>query len=208
MRLLVVLVVTVALLVAAAPIALTQAPRLHSPLLAVVAFGVAGIALLAGAALLGRAMMLHRRARTVGPRAAGPGRAGARAAGPRPEALRARIVPAPRSGVGRPAADDAESEPRGGPDRIVLVPTAGRIAVSTGASVTGPRHALSDEPAAPGQSRQDPSTAGQSPTGPSQTHAQQISGGPDDAADPVVEEASAARSAAFAARYTATRSRR
>jgi hypothetical protein len=202
-RLLVVLVVTVALLVAAAPIALTQAPRLHSPLLAVVAFGVAVIALIAGVALLARATMLHRRTGPFGPRALEPA-----GAGPRREAVRARVVPAPRSGDDQPPGDDADTEPRPGPDRIVLVPSAGRITVSTGASVTGPRHALIDEAVTtPRQARQDPSTAGQSPTDPSHTHAQQISG-LDDPADPNVEEDTAARSAAFAARYTATRSRR
>lgn len=182
MRLLVVVVVTVALLVAAAPIALTQAPRLHSPLLAVVAFGVAVIALIAGIALLVRATLLHRRP---------PAPA---AVGPRREALRARVVPAPRSGSDRPVGDDAETEPRRRSERILLVPAAGRVTVSTGASPTGPRHALADEP---GQSRQDPDTTGQSPAGPSQIHAQQSSGG--SATD---------RSAAFARRYTATRSRR
>jgi hypothetical protein len=180
-RLLVVVVVTVALLVAAAPIALTQAPRLHSPLLAVVAFGVAVIALIAGIALLVRATLLHRRP---------PAPA---AVGPRPEALRARVVPAPRSGSDQPVGDDAETEPRRRSERILLVPAAGRITVSTGAS-TAPRHALVDEP---GQSPQDPDTTGQSPAGPSQIHAQQSSGG--SATD---------RSAAFARRYTATRSRR
>ncbi len=144
-RLLVVLVVTVALLAAAAPLAVTQAPRLHSPLLAVVAFGVAGIAFVAGVALLVRATRLGRRAVDDGP-----------------------------------PPDEAVTDPTPGPEHIVLVPTAGRITVSTGASATGPRHALAEAPDAgpgsgrvPRQARQDPSTAGQSPTGPSQTHAQQ-----------------------------------
>ncbi len=196
-RLLVVVVVTVALLVAAAPIAVTQAPRLHSPLLAVVAFGVAVIALIAGVALLVRATALGRAARGA---SAGP-------AGGRPrrrDAVAARVVPAQRGGDGQPPPDDAVTEPRPGPERILLVPTAGRITVSAEASATGPRHALV-EVSARGrrQPRQDPSTVGQSPTGPSQIHAQQMSEGP----DPAVEEA-AERSAAFAARYTATRSRR
>jgi hypothetical protein len=177
-RLLVVLVVTVALLVAAVPLAVTQAPRLHSPLLAVVAFGVAGIALVAGVALLVRATTLRRRT----------------------------------AGDGQPPPDEAVTEPRPGPRHIVLVPTAGRIAVSTGASTTGPRHALVE---VPDQARQDPTTDGQSPTGPSQTHAQHTWAS-DDAAtpdldgapDPAVGGASASRAAAFAARYTTTRSRR
>lgn len=199
MRLLVVVVVTVALLAAAAPLALTQAPRLHSPVLALLAFGVAVVALVAGVALLVRAMMLHRRTQV---------------AGPRRDSLQARIVSAPRSGADAsaprrfarldPAGDDAETDPRPGPERILLVPTSGRIAVSAGASLRGPRHALDDEAA--DQSRQDPDTTGQSPAGPSQTHAQQTSA--DDAAGPAVDEAIAARSASFAARYTATRSRR
>ena len=187
-RLLVVLVVTVALLVAAAPIALTQAPRLHSPLLAVVAFGVAGIAFVAGVALLVRATVLRR-----------------------------------RPGNGQPPPDEAVTEPRPGPEHIVLVPTAGRIAVSTGTSATGPRHALAEVADLPGaaparvppQTRQGPSTVGQSPTGPSHTHAQQTwasddadTPGLDDSPDPAVAEGAAARAAAFATRYTTTRSRR
>jgi len=187
-RLLVVLVVTVALLVAATPIALTQAPRLHSPLLAAVAFGVAGIAFVAGVALLVRATLLRR-----------------------------------RPGDGQPPPDEAVTEPRPGPEHIVLVPTAGRITVSAGTSATGPRHALgeaADAPAAtpgrvPLQARQGPSTAGQSPTGPSHTHAQQTwtsddadTPDLDDPPDPAVAEAAAARAAAFATRYTTTRSRR
>jgi hypothetical protein len=176
-RLLVVLVVTVALLVAAVPLAVTQAPRLHSPLLAVVAFGVAGIAFVAGVALLVRATMLRRRVDD-----------------------------------GQPAPDEAVTEPRPGPEHIVLVPTAGRIAVSTGASATGPRHALVE---VPDQARQGPVTAGQSPIGPSHTHAQHTWASDDadtpdfaDAPDPAVREASASRAAVFAARYTTTRSRR
>jgi hypothetical protein len=170
-RLLVVLVVTVALLVAAAPIALTQAPRLHSPLLAAVAFGVAVIAFVAGVALLVRATTLGRRADD-----------------------------------GQPPPDEAVTDPRPGPEHIVLVPTAGRITVSTGASATGPRHALVE---VPGQSRQDPWTAGQSPTDPSHTHAQHSWASPDvDTPDPAVAEANATRSAGFAARYTTMRSRR
>lgn len=202
MRLLVVVVVTVALLAAAAPLALTQAPRLHSPVLALLAFGVAVIALVAGVAMLVRATMLHRRTRR-------------QAVGPRREPLQARVVSAPRSGADasaprrvarlEPGGDDAETDPRPGPERILLVPTSGRIAVSAGASLRGPRHALDDEGAAD-QSRQAPDTTGQSPAGPSQTHAQQTSA--DDAADPAAGEAIAARSASFAARYTATRSRR
>jgi hypothetical protein len=187
-RLLVVVVVTVALLVAAAPIALTQAPRLHSPQLAMVAFGVAVLALVAGVALLARATLLHRRARPA-PLAAGARRA----------AVRARVVPAPRSATDGPLGDDAETEPRHRPEHIRLVPVAGRIAVSTGASTTGPRHALVDLAEA-GQRRQE-DTTGQSPGGPSHTQTQQSSA--DD-----VEEAVTARSAAFARRYTATRSRR
>jgi hypothetical protein len=198
-RLLVVVVVTVALLVAAVPLAVTQAPRLHSPLLAGVAFGVAVIALVAGVALLVRATSLHRR-----PRAAGPGPSGAPAVGPRREALRARVVPAPRSAADQPPGDDAETEPRHGPERILLVPLAGRITVSASASVTGPRHALVEEAGAALQSRQDPGTTGQSPAGPSHTHTQQSSA----YADPAVVEAASARSAAFASRYTASRSRR
>ena len=169
-RLLVVLVVTVALLVAAVPLAVTQAPRLHSPLLAVVAFGVAAIAFVAGVALLLRATMLRRRA----------------------------------ADDGEPPPDEAVTEPRPGPGHIVLVPSAGRITVSTGASATGPRHALVE---VPDQARQEPTTAGQSPTGPFHTQAQQTVG-PDDAPDPAVEEAAASRAAAFATRYTTMRSRR
>jgi hypothetical protein len=184
-RLLVVLVVTVALLAAAAPLAITQAPRLHSPLLAVVAFGVAGIAFVAGVALLVRATWLGRRAVDDGP-----------------------------------PPDEAVTDPAPGPEHIVLVPTAGRITVSTGASATGPRHALAEAPDAgpgrvPRQARQDPSTAGQSPTGPSQTHAQQTwatddadTPDLDDAPDPAAARAAGARSASFATRYTTTRSRR
>jgi hypothetical protein len=181
-RLLVVLVVTVALLVAAVPLAVTQAPRLHSPLLAVVAFGVAGIAFVAGVALLVRATMVRG-----------------------------------RTDDGQPPPDEAVTEPREGPEHVVLVPSAGRITVSTGASATGPRHALGEAegPDVPGavpgrvplQARQGPSTAGQSPTGPSHTHAQQMVGS-DDAPDPAVAEAAASRAAAFATRYTTTRSRR
>jgi hypothetical protein len=183
-RLLVVVVVTVALLIAAVPLALTQAPRLHSPLLSVVAFGVAVIALVAGVALLVRATLLHRRARS--PLAAA-----------RRSPLRAQVVPAPRAAPDEPLGDDAETEPRHRPERILLVPVAGRITVSAGASTTGPRHALVDLAEA-GQSRQE-GTTGQSPGGPSHTHAQQ-------SAD--VGESASARSAAFARRYTATRSRR
>jgi hypothetical protein len=188
-RLLVVLVVTVALLVAAVPLAVTQAPRLHSPLLAVVAFGVAGIAFVAGVALLVRATMLRRRVDD-----------------------------------GQPAPDEAVTEPRPGPEHIVLVPTAGRITVSAGASATGPRHALAEASDAAGvaparvplQARQRPVTAGQSPTGPSHTHAHAQAGASDDAVtpdlgeprDPAVAEAAASRAAAFATRYTTTRSRR
>jgi hypothetical protein len=182
-RLLVVLVVTVALLVAAAPIALTQAPRLDSPLLAVVAFGVAGIAFLAGVALLVRATILRRRVDD-----------------------------------GQPPPDEAVTEPRPDGEHIVLVPTAGRITVSTGASATAPRHALVEAPGpglVPVQARQEPRTAGQSPTGPSHTHAQHVTAtsdpgtpDPDDPRDPAVGEASATRSASFAARYTTMRSRR
>jgi hypothetical protein len=181
-RLLVVLVVTVALLVAAVPLAVTQAPRLHSPLLAVVAFGVAGIAFAAGVVLLLRATTLRRR----------------------------------DAGDRQPAPDEAVTEPRPGPEHIVLVPTAGRITVSTGASATGPRHALveaRDPGPVPLQARQGPSRAGRSPTGPSHTHAQQIAASDDadtpdldDAPEPAVAEAPAPRS--FAARYTTTRSRR
>jgi hypothetical protein len=181
-RLLVVLVVTVALLVAAVPLAVTQAPRLHSPLLAVVAFGVAGIAFVAGVVLLVRATTLRQR----------------------------------DADDGQPPPDEAVTEPRPGPEHIVLVPTAGRITVSTGASATGPRHALVEVPSrarVPLQARQGPSTAGQSPTGPSHTHAQQIPAADDadtpdldDAPEPAVAEAPAPRS--FAARYTTTRSRR
>jgi hypothetical protein len=62
-RLLVVLVVTTALLMAAVPLAVTQAPRLHSPSLAAVAFGTSLIALVAGVVLLARSAVLGRRAR-------------------------------------------------------------------------------------------------------------------------------------------------
>jgi hypothetical protein len=198
-RLLVVLVVTVALLIAATPIALSQAPRLHTPLLAMVAFGVAVIALVAGVALLVRATTGHRRALPAGDDVAGV---------PRRGTVAARVVPSPRRAADlQPAADDSVTDPRPGHGHIVLVPTAGPITVSASASATGPRHALAG-PAGRGQLRQDPSTAGQSPTGPSHTQAQQSSGtGPDDP-DPVTAAAAAERSAAFAARYTAMRSRR
>jgi hypothetical protein len=200
-RLLVVLVVTVALLIAATPIALSQAPRLHSPLLAVVAFGIAVIALVAGVALLVRATSLGRRA------------VGTEPAGPRRGAVAARVVPSPRRGwdrAGDPPADESVTEPRAAHEHIELVPVAGRITVSASASATGPRHALVAPLRHP---RQDPSTAGQSPTGPSHTQAQQSTplddADPDDAdPDAAVTAAAAERSAAFAARYTTTRSRR
>ncbi len=220
MRLLVVLVVTVALLLAATPIALSQSPWLHSPLFAVAAFGIAVIALVAGAALLVRATTLHRRAALAGD--------GSGSALPRRGAVAARVVPSPRRGPGgQPPADESVTDPRaprsGTNDSFVrvdatnesfvpvLVPTAGRVTLSTSASATGPRHAPGGS--APRQPRHDPSMAGQSPTGPSHTQAQQSSptavfDDPDDDSDAAVAEAAAARSAAFADRYTTTRSRR
>ena len=187
-RLLVVLVVTVALLVAATPIALTQAPRLHSPLLAVVAFGVAGIAFVAGVALLVRATVLRR-----------------------------------RPGDGQPPPDEAVTEPRPGPEHIVLVPTAGRIAVSTGTSATGPRHALAEaadprgrrpagcrfRPARARRRRASRPPARPTPTpsrrGPPTTRTPPASTMP---RTPPSRRPPAARAAAFATRYTTTRSRR
>ena len=203
MRLLVVLVVTVALLVAATPLALSQAPRLHSPLFAGVAFGVAAIALVAGVALLVRSTTLRRQAGD------GTQRRGA---------VAARVVPSPRRAPEQdahqdlqPPADESVTDPRPGHEHIVLVPIRGRLTVSASAPGSRPRHALVVEPRR--QPRQDPSTAGQSPTGPSHTQAQQSSptavfDNPDDDPDAAVSEAAAARSVAFAARYTTMRSRR
>jgi hypothetical protein len=201
-RLLVVLVVTVALLVAATPLALTQLPRLHSPLLAGVAFGVAAIALVAGVALLLRATAVRRRASGDG--APGPGRPARRGA------VAARVVPSPRRAPDQglqPPADESATDPRPGHEHIVLVPTGGRLTVSASAPGARPRHALVGHPARR-QSRQDPSSAGQSPTGPSHTQAQQSSPTGSDDPDAATAAAATERSAAFAARYTATRSRR
>ena len=195
-RLLVVLVVTVALLAAAAPLAITQAPRLHSPVLALVAFGVAGLALLAGIALLVRSAVLLRRS-------------GVPDAGSVP--VRA----------DQPPADESVTEPRPGPDRIVLVPTAGRLSISVPATVTPPRHARVEASGATGggleasgatdqASDQEPVTVGQVDGGgdrtASQSQAQADTG--TGAVEAAVDDPSAERSAAFASRYTTTRSRR
>ncbi len=182
MRLLVVLVVTVALLAAAAPLAITQAPRLHSPVLALVAFGVAGLALLVGLALLARAAVLLRRSRAVPD------------AGPVPD--------------GQPDADESVTEPHSGPDYIALVPTAGRLTVSVPVAVTPPRHARPERPG-PGQaSDQEPVTVGQAGGG-AVSHSQaQASTATGDPVEDAVADPSAERSASFASRYTTTRSRR
>ena len=173
-RLLVVMVVTLALLAAAAPVAISQAPRLGSPVLALVAFGVAGIALLAGLALLVRAALLGRRAAAVDE------------------------VPA----------DDSVTEPRSGADRIALVPTAGRLAISVPTATTPPRHARDDEPAQDQPVTRDHADVGGEP----HTHAQASSPVSAVSAVSPVEEAMAdpspRRSAAFSSRYTAMRSRR
>jgi hypothetical protein len=180
MRLLVVLVVTVALLAAAAPLAITQAPRLHSPVLALVAFGVAGLALLAGIALLVRAAVLLRRAAPDG------------------RSVR----------DDQPPADESVTEPRAdaGSDHIVLVTTAGRLAVSVPMTVTPPRHAR-DEGDTDQGSDQEPVTVGHSGGGAESQSQAQASTGPDPVEDAVADP-SAERSAAFASRYTTTRSRR
>ena len=116
-RLLVVMVVTLALLAAAAPVAISQAPRLGSPVLALVAFGVAGIALLAGLALLVRAALLGRRS---------------------PAASLVDAEP-------ELPADDSVTEPQTGADRIALVPSGGRLGISVRTASTPPRHARDDD---------------------------------------------------------------
>lgn len=158
MRMLVVGVVTVALLVAAVPFALTQAPRWNSPLLAGATFAVAASALLAGIGLLVRAAILRRRGLAS---AGAPSR--------------------------RTADDDPATEPRRRPAPVTLVVVPSRA----------------PQPAGVDQSGHDERCGQPSPAGPSQIHAQQSPAGSD-----AVVTLSSGRSAAFAARYTATRSLR
>lgn len=177
-RLLVVMVVTLALLAAAAPVAITQAPRLGSPVLALAAFGVAGIALLAGLALLVRAALLGRRT--------------AAAAVAPPE------VPA----------DDTVTEPQTGADRIALVPSGGRLGISVRTAATPPRHARDDDQPDQEPVTRDHADVGGEPHTHAQASSPVPSVPPVSSVEEAVDDPSPRRSAAFSSRYTAMRSRR